>query len=52
MRKLIIYQDDDGFWIAECKELPGYRAKGRTREEVAEKIKFALLTYNPCRCEG
>lgn len=51
MREFTVYQDDDGYWIAECGELPGYRAKGGTREEAMEKIKSALLTYFPCRCE-
>jgi predicted RNase H-like HicB family nuclease len=51
MRRFTIYQDDDGQWIAECDELPGYRATGKTSEEAIEKMKSALLLYNPCRCE-
>lgn len=51
MRELTIYQDDDGFWVVESKELPGYRAKGKTKEEAIEKMKNMLLFINPCRCE-
>jgi predicted RNase H-like HicB family nuclease len=51
MRDFVIYQDDDGTWRAECRELPGYTAKGRTKDEALEKIKSALLRFYPCRCE-
>jgi predicted RNase H-like HicB family nuclease len=51
MRRITIYQDDDGQWVAECEELPGYRAIGRTSEEAIEKMKSALLRFYPCRCE-
>lgn len=51
MRDLIIYQVDDNLWIAESGEIPGYRGKGKTREEAIEKIRAALLIYNPCKCE-
>ncbi|MEW6002195.1 MAG: type II toxin-antitoxin system HicB family antitoxin [Nitrospirota bacterium] len=51
MREFIVYQDDDGLWVAECKEMPGYKAKGKTREEAVEKIKPVLLLIYPCKCE-
>jgi len=51
MREFIIYQNEDGTWSAECRELPGYRAKGSTKEEAIEKIKSALLVFYPCKCE-
>lgn len=51
MREFIIYQDKDGLWIAECREIQGFRATGRTKREAIEKIKAALLMYKPCRCE-
>jgi predicted RNase H-like HicB family nuclease len=51
MRELLVYRDDDGKWTAECEEIPGYRVKGDTKEEVVEKIKSALLIYRPCKCE-
>jgi hypothetical protein len=52
MREFIIYQDDNDNWVAECKELPGYRGTGKTKEEALQKIKSALLIYHPCRCEA
>jgi predicted RNase H-like HicB family nuclease len=51
MRELLVYEDDRGQWIAECKDIPGYRASGKTREEALAKIKAALLTFYPCTCE-
>lgn len=51
MRELIIYQDNDGLWIAESKEISGYKVKGKTKEEAIEKIKNALLIIHPCKCE-
>ena len=51
MREFTVYQDDDDNWIAECKELPGYRATGKTQEEALKKMQSALLIYHPCRCE-
>jgi predicted RNase H-like HicB family nuclease len=51
MREFIIYQDDNDQWVAEAKDLPGYRASGKTQEEALEKIKSVLLIYHPCRCE-
>jgi len=47
MREFILYQDDDGFWVAECRELPGYKAKGETEKEAIEKIKQMLLLIHP-----
>jgi predicted RNase H-like HicB family nuclease len=51
MREFIIYQDDNDQWVAETKEIPGYRATGKTQEEALAKIKSVLLIYHPCRCE-
>jgi len=51
MREFIVYQDNDGQWIAECQEMPGYRAKAGSKEEAIEKMKAALLVFFPCKCE-
>jgi len=51
MREFTICQDDDGTWVAEAKELPGVRMRGKTRDEALEKIQSALKIYYPCRCE-
>ena len=50
MREFTLYEDDDGSWVAECGELPGYRATGKTKEEALQKMQAALLIYHPCRC--
>ncbi len=51
MREVIVYQDNNGAWVAECKELPGYRVRGNTREEALDKIRATLLKYYPFTCE-
>jgi hypothetical protein len=51
MREFTLYEDDNGIWTAECKELPGYHATGKTKEEALQKMQSALLIYHPCRCE-
>ncbi len=52
MREFIVYQDDNGTWLAECRQLPGYTAKGKTKEEALDKMKSALLVFYPCKCEN
>jgi len=52
MRELILYQNEQGQWEAEYTRLPGYRARGATREEAVAAIKRAIQLYAPCRCEG
>ena len=50
MTKISLMEDESGVWIAECEDLPGYRAQGNTKEEAVENITRALLLYYPCRC--
>lgn len=45
MRQVILYQDEDGFWVAECPSLPGCNTQGETREEALENIKDAIKGY-------
>jgi predicted RNase H-like HicB family nuclease len=43
---VVIYeQAEDGGWGAYLPDLPGVVALGRTRDEVAERIKEALAAY-------
>lgn len=43
---VVIYeQADDGGWGAYLPDLPGVVALGRTRDEVADRIKEALAAY-------
>ena len=43
---VVIYeQAEDGAWGAYLPDLPGVVALGRTREDVAKRIKEALAAY-------
>ena len=33
-RQVILYKDEDGYWIAECPILKGCNSQGRTKEEA------------------
>ncbi len=43
--RLIIEQDEDGVFIAECPTLPGCISEGKTRNEAVENIKDAIKGY-------
>lgn len=43
--RVIIEQDEDGMYIAECPSLPGCISQGRTREEALKNIKEAIEGY-------
>jgi predicted RNase H-like HicB family nuclease len=43
--RVIIEQDEDGVYIAECPTLPGCVSQGRTRAEAIENIKDAMRGY-------
>lgn len=43
--RVIIQQDEDGMFIAECPSLPGCISQGKTREEALENIKDAIAGY-------
>lgn len=45
MRHVILYTDEDGYWVAECPSLPGCHSQGKTREEAIENIKEAIELY-------
>ena len=45
MRQVILYQDEDNVWIAECPSLPGVVSDGATREEAIENVKEAIEGY-------
>lgn len=42
MRQVILYQDEDGVWIAEVPSLPGCGSDGATEEEALENVKEAI----------
>jgi antitoxin HicB len=43
--RVIIEQDEDGFFAAHCPTLPGCISQGKTREEAQANIKDAIEGY-------
>ncbi len=43
--RIIIEQDEDGVYIAECPSLPGCISEGKTRKEALENIQDAIKGY-------
>ncbi|HEY9706545.1 MAG TPA: type II toxin-antitoxin system HicB family antitoxin [Allocoleopsis sp.] len=45
MRQVLLYTDEDGYWIAECPSLPGCISQGETKEIALINIKEAISGY-------
>jgi len=45
MRQVMIYPGQDGFYVAECRSLPGCVSQGSTREEAVANIREAIRAY-------
>lgn len=45
MRQVIIYTEEDGYWVAECPSIPGCVSQGESKEEVITNIKEAIQGY-------
>jgi antitoxin HicB len=43
--RIVIEQDEDGQFVAECPSLPGCVSEGQTREEAITNIKDAITGY-------
>jgi len=43
--RVIIEQDEDGMFVAECPNLPGCVSQGKTRSEALTNIKDAIEGY-------
>ena len=43
--RILIEQDEDGVYVAECPSLPGCISQGSTREEALKNIKDAIGGY-------
>ena len=43
--RIIIEQDEDGIFTAECPSLPGCISQGKTRMEAVKNIKDAIKGY-------
>ena len=45
MRQVLLYTDEDGYWIAEVPSLRGCISDGKTREEARERVKEAIQCW-------
>ncbi len=43
--RIIIEQDEEGVFVAECPSLPGCVSQGKTRQEALDNIKDAISGY-------
>ena len=43
--RIILEQDEDGFFTASCPSLPGCISQGKTRKEAVENIRDAIYGY-------
>lgn len=43
--RILIEQDEDGVFVAECTSLPGCISQGKTSKEALENIKDAIKGY-------
>ncbi len=43
--RILIEQDEDGIFVAECPSLPGCVSQGKTRKEAIENIQDAIKGY-------
>ncbi len=45
MRRVLLYTDEEGNWIAEVPSLPGCGSEGKTREEAIDNVREAIEVY-------
>ena len=43
--RVVIQQDEDGMFVAECPSLPGCVSQGKTRKEALDNIRDAITGY-------
>ena len=43
--RIIIEQDEDGYFVAECPNLPGCVSQGKTLQDAKKNIKEAIEGY-------
>jgi predicted RNase H-like HicB family nuclease len=43
--RVLVEQDEDGVFVAECPSLPGCVSQGATRDEAVAEIKDAIAGY-------
>ena len=44
-RNILLYTDEDGYWIAEVPSLPGCHTFGESRDEALSKVQEAITVY-------
>ncbi len=44
-RQVILYKDEDDYWVVECPSLKGCNSQGKTKEEALSNIKEAIAGY-------
>jgi len=42
---IIIEQDEEGFFVGEAVSLPGCHTQAKTKEELLERMKEAIIAY-------
>ena len=42
MRQVLLYPDEDGYWVAECPSLPGRVSQGETKDEAILNVREAI----------
>ena len=45
VHRVVLSQDEDGMYVAECLDLPGCISQGATRKEAMKNIKDAIKGY-------
>jgi len=45
MRQVLLYQDEEDWWVVEVPSLPGCVSQGRTRDEAITNIREAIVGY-------
>lgn len=45
MRQVIMYKDEDNYWVVECPSLKGCNSQGKTKNEALANIKEAIGGY-------
>lgn len=43
--RILIEQDEDGIFVAQCSSLPGCISQGKTRKEALQNIQDAIKGY-------
>lgn len=43
--RILIEQDEDGIFVAECPSLPGCISQGKTRKEALDNMEDAIKGY-------